>query len=57
MPPPPGADQGYRGEITVTASLAVQAVAVGILSALVGAVLPAVRASRMVIVDAIRQGK
>jgi len=57
MPPPPGADQGYRGEITVTASLAVQAVAVGVVSALMGAVLPAVRASRMVIVDAIRQGK
>ncbi len=57
MPPPPGADQGYTGEILVTSGLAVQAIAVGILSALAGAVLPAIRASRMVIVDAIRQGK
>jgi len=57
MPPPPGADQGYLGQISVTPWLAVKAAAVGIVSALAGAVLPAVRASRMVIVDAIRQGK
>lgn len=57
MPPPPGADQGYTGEILVTFGLAIQAAAVGVLSALGGAVLPAIRASRMGIVDAIRQGK
>lgn len=57
MPPPPGADQGYLGEIRVTTGLAVQAVAVGVASALAGSVLPAIRASRMVIIDAIRQGK
>jgi len=57
MPPPPGADQGYLGQIRVTTPLAVKAASVGIASALAGAVLPAVRASRMNIVDAIRQGK
>jgi putative ABC transport system permease protein len=57
MPPPPGMSRGYLGEIRLTPLIALQAAAVALVSALAGAVLPALRASRMTIVDAIRTGR
>jgi putative ABC transport system permease protein len=57
MPPPPGMARGYVGEILLTPALAAEATVLVILSAIAAAVLPAWRASRMNVVDAIRQGR
>lgn len=54
MPPPPGMDSDFTGEITVTLGLAVDAMWLGALATLVASVFPAWKASRMVIVDALR---
>jgi putative ABC transport system permease protein len=57
MPPPPGMSRGYVGEIRITSSLLAEGTLLALLSALLGALVPAWRASRMTIVDAIRQGR
>jgi len=57
MPAPPGMSRGYRGEILVTPLLVYKGLVLALASALVGALFPANRASRMEIVDAIRHGK
>jgi putative ABC transport system permease protein len=57
MPPPPGMARGYVGEIRLTPALALQATALALASSVAGALLPAWRASRMTIVDAIRSGR
>jgi putative ABC transport system permease protein len=57
MPPPPGMARGYVGAILVTPGLAAQALLLAVASAVAGALLPAWRASRMTIVDAIRRGR
>jgi putative ABC transport system permease protein len=57
MPPPPGMSRGYVGEIRVTSSLVAEGTVLSLVSALLGALVPAWRASRMTIVDAIRQGR
>jgi putative ABC transport system permease protein len=57
MPPPPGMSRGYVGEILLTPFMAMQAVLLAVSSAVAGAIVPAWRASRMTIVDAIRTGR
>lgn len=57
MPPPPGMTRAYLGEIRVTPGLAAQAMLLSLASSVLAAILPAWRASRMTIVDAIRRGR
>ncbi len=54
MPPPPGMAHGYVGRIVILAPLAMDALALAILTTLVASILPAWKASRMNIVDALR---
>lgn len=54
MPPPPGMARGYTGQILVNGSLALDAIILAIGTTLVASVMPAWRASRMNIVDALR---
>ncbi|HZR03366.1 MAG TPA: hypothetical protein VFA81_09370, partial [Burkholderiales bacterium] len=55
MPPPPNADLSYIALIRVTSSALVGAFAIGLLATLLAAVRPAVKVSRMQIVDALRE--
>lgn len=57
MPPPPGMARGFIGEILVTPRLASDALVLGGVTALVASLYPAWRASRMVIAEALRQGR
>jgi putative ABC transport system permease protein len=57
VPPPPGMTHGYTGEILVTADLAVGAALLAVGTTLVASVYPAWKASRMVIVDALRESR
>lgn len=54
MPPPPGQSWGYRAEMLVTAPALIQAFALALVTTLAASVYPAFRASRQVIVDALR---
>ncbi|PKO35743.1 MAG: ABC transporter permease [Betaproteobacteria bacterium HGW-Betaproteobacteria-7] len=54
MPPPPGMARGYTGQILISASLAVDAMVLALVTTLVASIMPAWRASRMNIVDALR---
>lgn len=54
IPPPPGMAHGYDGEIMLTAGIAIDAVVLAVLTACAASVYPAWKASRMVIVDALR---
>lgn len=54
MPPAPGMAHGYTGEILVTPYLAMDALILAILTTLTASVMPAWRASRLIIVDALR---
>jgi len=57
MPPPPGMARGFVGQIVLTAGLAWNALLVAGFTALVASLYPAWKASRMVIADALRQGR
>jgi putative ABC transport system permease protein len=57
MPPPPGMAHGYMGAIVITPRLAVQAVALAVGTAVAASAYPAWRASRLVIVDALRHNR
>lgn len=57
LPPPPGMDEGFDGEILLTVPIIVQAFLIAVCSALVSSVYPAWKASRMNIVDALRQSR
>ena len=57
MPPPPGMSHGYVGAIRLTPALVAEGVLLALASAFAGALLPAWRASRMTITDAIRRGQ
>jgi putative ABC transport system permease protein len=57
MPPPPGMDSGYTGEILLTWKIAIEAAALAVCTALVASILPAWKASRMQIVDALRHNR
>lgn len=54
MPPPPGMTRGYTGEILISLSLAIDALILALLTTLVASIMPAWKASRMNIVDALR---
>jgi putative ABC transport system permease protein len=57
MPPPPGSSRGYRAEILVTAPRAAWAFAISLGTALLASLHPAWKASRLQIVDALRQNR
>lgn len=54
MPPAPGTSEGYLGRILVDAPILASAFVLGVVSCFIATLLPAWRASRMIIVDALR---
>lgn len=54
VPPPPGMAHGYDGEIMVTWGIVVDAVVLAVLTTCAASMYPAWKASRLVIVDALR---
>lgn len=57
MPPPPGMARGFLGEILIVPQLAIDAFVLAILTTFAASILPAWKASRMIIVDALRQNQ
>jgi putative ABC transport system permease protein len=57
MPPPPGMARGLTGQIRVTWGLAGDALALALSTTLLAGIYPAWKASRMLIVDALRHGR
>ncbi len=57
MPPPPGMARGFLGEILIVPQLAVDAFVLAVLTTFAASILPAWKASRMIIVDALRQNQ
>jgi putative ABC transport system permease protein len=57
MPPPPGMARGFTGGIDVSWSLAVDALVLALVTTLLASVYPAWKASRMVIIDALRHNR
>ncbi|MCC6531311.1 MAG: ABC transporter permease [Burkholderiales bacterium] len=57
MPPPPGATEGFTAKIRLTPGLTSQALVLAILTTLIASVYPAWKASRMIIVDALRHNR
>ncbi|MBK6357222.1 MAG: ABC transporter permease [Betaproteobacteria bacterium] len=54
MPPPPGMEVGFTAEILVTPTLMVDAFSLALITTLLASVMPAVKASRLNTVDALR---
>jgi len=54
MPPPPGMEEGYTGEIRVTAGVLAQAFAIAFVTTAAAGLYPAWKASRLQVVDALR---
>jgi len=54
MPPPPGMSQGYTGRIDISTALALQGFFLAFITTVIASILPAWKASRMNIVDALR---
>jgi putative ABC transport system permease protein len=54
MPPPPGMAHGYTGQILVTTRLAIDGLILAISTTLLASLMPAWKASRMNVVDALR---
>ena len=57
MPPPPGVSHGYTTQVVVTLRIVVEALVLAMLSALLGSIYPAWRASREKVVDALRHNR
>ena len=57
MPPAPGMSTGFTGQIRVTLGLTAQALAIAVITSLVASLYPAWKASRLNIVDALRQNR
>lgn len=57
LPPPPGMEEGFDGQILLTFDIVAQAMAVAVASSFLSSLYPAWRASRMNIVDALRQSR
>ena len=57
MPPPPGMARGFLGEILIVPQLAIDAFVLALLTTFAASILPAWKASRMIIVDALRQNQ
>jgi putative ABC transport system permease protein len=54
MPPPPGMARGFLGQILIIPALAVDALILALVTTLLASIMPAWKASRMNIVDALR---
>lgn len=54
MPPPPGMARGYTGQILISLPLALDALILALVTTLAASIMPAWKASRMNIVDALR---
>lgn len=57
MPPPPGMEGGYTGEVLVTWPLVVGTLVLAVLTTLLGSLYPAWKASNMKVVDALRYNR
>jgi len=57
MPPPPGMEQGFIGQIRITWGLAAEAFTLAVATTLLASVYPAWKASRLAIVDALRHSR
>ncbi|WP_313950179.1 FtsX-like permease family protein [Accumulibacter sp.] len=57
MPPPPGMAHGFIGQILVNPSLAAEAFVLALMATLIASIMPAWKASRMNIVDALRHNQ
>jgi putative ABC transport system permease protein len=57
MPPGPGMTWGFNAEILVNGGILCKAILLALSATLVASVYPAWKASRMSIVDALRQGQ
>lgn len=57
MPPPPNSDLGYTAEIRLVPSVIVGAFLIGIASTAVAGILPALRITRLPVVDALRHAR
>jgi len=57
MPPPPGLTRGYIAHVLLTPGIVIEAMAIAILTTTLASLYPAWKASRLVIVDAIRANK
>jgi putative ABC transport system permease protein len=57
MPPPPGSDKGFSAEILITAPIVFGAFALAVVTTLMSSVLPALKASRLEIVEALRHNR
>jgi putative ABC transport system permease protein len=57
MPPPPGMAHGFIGQIRITPRLAAEALALAVATTLLASVYPAWKASRLVIIDALRHNR
>lgn len=55
MPPPPGMDKGYIGQILISPSLGIDGFLLAFVTTLIASVFPARRAARLNVVDALRQ--
>ncbi len=54
MPPPPGMETGFTAEILVTGGLSIDAFELAVMTTLIASILPAWKASRLNVVDALR---
>jgi putative ABC transport system permease protein len=57
MPPPPGATEGFTAKIRITPGLSMQALILAVFTALAASAYPAWKASRMIVVDALRHNR
>ncbi|MEW6513474.1 MAG: ABC transporter permease [Pseudomonadota bacterium] len=57
MPPPPSLTRGYIAKVLLTPGIVAEALAIAVATTVLASLYPAWKASRMVIVDAIRQNK
>jgi putative ABC transport system permease protein len=57
MPPPPGMARGFLGEILIVPRLAFDALILALTTTFLASVMPAWKASRMNIVDALRHNQ
>jgi putative ABC transport system permease protein len=55
MPPPPNSNVGYTAQIALSFAGLIEAASVGIVAAVLSGILPALRARRVAIVEALRQ--